>query len=93
MGALAQGASHTSASPCSALVRQNAHIVLGSLAPSTLETYNKVIGEFRDFIPTLDDGLNVFPVSPAHVSLFMCHLFNLGQAPSTIATKISAIGF
>ncbi len=63
------------------------------MAPSTLETYNKVVNGFKAFILTLDKGLDVFPVTPAHVSLYMCHLFNLGRAPSTIATKISALGY
>ena len=93
MGALAGRKTYKNPERLSAMVHQNTGIILDSLAPSTLKTYNYVVMEFRQFVQDLDPGLNVFPVSPAHISLFMCHLFNLGRSPATVATKVSALAF
>ncbi len=68
-------------------------MMLESVSPSTRRVYVKVIVEFQDFVKKLEVSLSRFPVSPMHVGLFVAHLFKKGQAPSSIATKLSAIAF
>ncbi|MCP3932381.1 MAG: site-specific integrase, partial [Bacteroidetes bacterium] len=68
-------------------------MALASLAPSTVIAYNKIIEELKAFMLSLDDSICVFPVSGMHIALFMSHLYRKGFAPSTIATKLSAIAF
>ncbi len=68
-------------------------MIFSSLAPAAQTSYSKVVNEFRNFVVSLDSGLNDFPVTLAHICLYMCHLYRLGRSPPTIATKVSALAF
>ncbi len=53
----------------------------------------KVIKDFKDFVLSLEESLCVFPVSEMHIALFMSHLFRKGIAPTSTATRLSALSF
>ena len=49
--------------------------------------------EFFGFCKSLGTGFGGFPANPGAVVLFVTHLFHKGLAPSTIASKLSALSF
>ncbi len=75
------------------LVDTAAEMALGSLAPSTITAYNKIVLDFKCFVKGLHESLWSFPVSSMHIALFMSHLYRKGIAPSSIASKLSALAF
>ncbi len=64
-----------------------------NLAPSTLASYNKTIGQFYSFILTLDSRFILFPASSGQVCLFATELYNQGLSPASITSKLSALSF
>ncbi len=75
------------------LVYRAAEMALGSLAPLTVLAYNKIVQELKNFVNGLHESLWSFPVSSMHIALFMSHLYRKGIAPSSIASKLSALAF
>ncbi len=69
----------------------SAGVIVSSLAKSTIQSYNKIIQEFIQWVGSLEPGLNKMPVTPLHVSMFMGVLFNKGLSPATISSRLSAI--
>ncbi|MCP3932907.1 MAG: hypothetical protein GY705_27865, partial [Bacteroidetes bacterium] len=85
--------SDKSADEIFALVTLSAEMILSSLALSTQKAYSKVVLDYNEFVRKLSPELVKFPVTPAHVSLFMSHLYRKGMSSSTITSKLSAIAF
>ncbi len=67
--------------------------MMKSLAQSTRNMYAKTIIHVKDYMISLPERKLNFPIPPKILSWYMCHLFQSGQSPATITSKMSAIAF
>ncbi len=93
VGAVAGRSTSGGSDPLLAMVQATAKLVMASLAPQTLASYNRNLLHFRHFLLMLCPRYDPFPANPGHISLYVTHLYTFGMAPSTIATKLSSIAF
>ncbi len=82
-----------SASQCPPMVDQTIDMVLESVSPATLKTYNRTLHRYYEFVASLDCRYPIFPSTKGQVCLFATSLFNEGLSPAAITAKLSAISF
>ena len=69
------------------------NLIAASLSNATVNSYNRTLLEYHQFINSLSPDYGSFPSNPGHVVLFIAHLFNKGLSPATITSKLSAISY
>ncbi len=87
------GQAHNCATQTVAMAQFSADLIMLSLAKSTVNSYNKIVQEYINWVGSLEPGLNMLSVTPLHVSMYMEVLFSKGLSPATISSRLSAIAF
>lgn len=75
------------------LVNAAATLISSSLMDTTLVAYNNTLLQFHQFINKLHPAYRSFPANPGHIILYLTSLYIDGLAPSTIASRLSAIAY
>ncbi len=93
MGALATIGSIPGSQRLAPLVQGAIGLVATHLAKTTTANYNRIMSDFHYFITALHPTFVSFPANPAHILLYVTHLFNLGLSHSTVVSRVSALSF
>ena len=63
------------------------------LSPFTNKMYERFWSRYCSFVHSTNQGLSAIPASFSTVSLFIAHLHEIGLAPATISSHLSAISY
>ena len=69
-------------------------LLQSSLQPSSLPTYRRAWKLFSQFLHViLPDISTTLPISPPVLALFIAYMYDRHNAPSTVSTYVSALGY